>query len=134
MPSRDPRLVVVTGAGSGIGRAIAARCGRAGAQVIVADIDEPAAQRTVEEIEAAGGRAYAYRLDVADAGAWEGFAAGVRDDHGVPDVVVNNAGILISGSFLDHGPEDWERIVERLFPWAMRTTARADRADERVAA
>src|SRR5712675_214953 len=97
-----PRLVVVTGAGSGIGRAIAERYARSDAEVIVTDIDEPMAEATVAEIERAGGRAYAYRLDVTDATAWEGFAAGVRDDHGVPDLLVNNAGILISGSFLDH--------------------------------
>jgi NAD(P)-dependent dehydrogenase (short-subunit alcohol dehydrogenase family) len=111
MASKDPRLVVVTGAGSGIGRAIAERYGRLGAQVIVADIDETTAEETVAGIEVGGGRAYARRLDVTDATAWEGFAAGVRDDHGVPDVLVNNAGVLISGSFLHHSAEDWERIV-----------------------
>jgi NAD(P)-dependent dehydrogenase (short-subunit alcohol dehydrogenase family) len=109
--SAMPNLVVVTGAGSGIGRATAERFARRGSQVIVADINERSAEDTVARIEQAGGRAYAYRLDVTDADAWEGFAAGVRADHGVPDVLVNNAGILISGSFLDHSAADWERIV-----------------------
>jgi NAD(P)-dependent dehydrogenase (short-subunit alcohol dehydrogenase family) len=104
--------VIVTGAGSGIGRAIAERYARdQRAEVIVADIDERAAEDTVDRIETAGGRAYAYGLDVTDAEAWERFAAGVHDDRGVPDVLVNNAGILISGAFLDHRAEDWERIV-----------------------
>lgn len=111
MSSRNPRLAVVTGAGSGIGRAIARRLAGDGAEVIVADINEPTAQQTVALIEGAGGRAYAYRLDVSDPKAWEAFAAGVRDDHGVPDVLVNNAGILIAGTFLDHDAEDWDRIV-----------------------
>lgn len=106
-----PGLVVVTGAGSGIGQAIALRFARGGAEVIVSDIDELAAESTVTMIEGQGGKAYAYKLDVSNADAWEAFAAGVRDDHGVPDVLVNNAGILISGSFLDHTAADWERIV-----------------------
>lgn len=79
--------------------------------MIVSDIGEAAAEATVAAIESTGGRAYPYRLDVTDAAAWDAFAAGVRADHGVPSVVVNNAGILISGSFLDHTAEDWERIV-----------------------
>ena len=106
-----PRLVVVTGAGSGIGQAIALRFARSGAEVIVSDVDELAAESTVTMIEGQRGKAYAYKLDVSDADAWESFASGVRDDHGVPDVLVNNAGILISGSFLDHDAADWERIV-----------------------
>jgi NAD(P)-dependent dehydrogenase (short-subunit alcohol dehydrogenase family) len=109
-PKRD--LVVVTGAGGGIGRAIALRYAGLGADVIVSDIDEAAADATVALIEAAGtGRGYAARLDVTDAAAWESFAAGVRSDHGVPDVLVNNAGVLTSGGFLDHTPGDWEKII-----------------------
>jgi NAD(P)-dependent dehydrogenase (short-subunit alcohol dehydrogenase family) len=104
--------VVISGAGSGIGRAIALRYAREGADVIVSDVDEASAQETVALIERDGlARAYAYQLDVSDAAAWEPFAAGVREDHGVADIVVNNAGILISGTFLDHRPEDWERII-----------------------
>ncbi|MGH3242918.1 MAG: SDR family NAD(P)-dependent oxidoreductase, partial [Spirillospora sp.] len=103
-------LVVVTGAGSGIGRATAHAFAAAGARVVVADIDEDAAKRTVDEIAAAGGLGHVHRVDVADADAMERFAAQVRDEFGVPDVVVNNAGIALAGSLLDTPEEDWARI------------------------
>ncbi|MFI0486820.1 SDR family oxidoreductase [Actinomadura sp. 9N215] len=103
-------LVVVTGAGSGIGRATAHAFAADGARVVVADIDEDAAKRTVDEIAAAGGEAHVYRVDVADAEAMERFADHVRDSFGVPDVVVNNAGIALVGSLLDTPEEEWAHV------------------------
>ncbi|WP_067574251.1 SDR family NAD(P)-dependent oxidoreductase [Nocardia acidivorans] len=103
-----PGLVVVTGAGTGIGRAVALRFARGGAQVVVSDIDKDAALATVAKIHAEGRRAVAMRLDVTDPGAWESFARDVHADLGVPDILVNNAGILVSGAFLDLEPRDWE--------------------------
>ncbi|HEU5155967.1 MAG TPA: SDR family oxidoreductase [Streptosporangiaceae bacterium] len=106
----DSQLVVVTGAGSGIGRATAYAFAAGGARVIVADIDGARAKHTVEGIAARGGTAHDYQVDVADADAMARFASWVRDSHGVPDVVVNNAGIGLSGSLLDTAEDDWAQI------------------------
>ncbi|WP_318836395.1 SDR family oxidoreductase [Actinomadura rudentiformis] len=111
-PGKDfgGQLVVVTGAGSGIGRATAVAFAGAGARVVAADIDEGAAKHTADEIAAKGGEAHVYRVDVADADGMERFADYVRATFGVPDVVVNNAGIWISGALLDTDEEAWNRI------------------------
>jgi NAD(P)-dependent dehydrogenase (short-subunit alcohol dehydrogenase family) len=101
----------VTGAGSGIGRAVALGFAANGAQVVAADIDLPAARRTCAVIGSHGAFGLASRVDVASAGDMEQFAAWVRAEVGVPDIVVNNAGIAIIGSFLEHSEDDWERIV-----------------------
>lgn len=106
------KLVVVTGAGSGIGRATTIAFAKAGADVVACDIDADAAQHTADEAAAAGVDAAAYRLDVSDGDAFEAFAKQVRDKHGVPDIVVNNAGIGMAGPFLDTSVADWNRVID----------------------
>ncbi|GAB5900032.1 SDR family oxidoreductase [Mycolicibacterium mageritense] len=113
--SREPfgdTLVSVTGAGSGIGRATALAFAAQGAELVVSDIDEAAAKDTAAQIVARGGVAHAYQLDVADADAVERFAEQVCADHGVPDVVVNNAGIGHGGKFLDTPAEQFDRVLD----------------------
>ncbi|HEY2442672.1 MAG TPA: SDR family oxidoreductase [Streptosporangiaceae bacterium] len=105
-------LVVVTGAGSGIGRATCLAFAANGAEIVAADLNADTAKRTCELIRVHGGVAHPYQLDVTSADGMEQFAVWVRDTHGVPDVVVNNAGIAIAGSFLAHTEEDWRRIVD----------------------
>jgi NAD(P)-dependent dehydrogenase (short-subunit alcohol dehydrogenase family)/pimeloyl-ACP methyl ester carboxylesterase len=105
-------LVSVTGAGSGIGRETAFAFAREGAEVVVSDIDEPAVKDIAAQIAARGGVAYAYVLDVSDAEAVEAFAERVSSEHGVPDIVVNNAGIGQAGRFLDTPPEQFDRVLD----------------------
>jgi NAD(P)-dependent dehydrogenase (short-subunit alcohol dehydrogenase family)/pimeloyl-ACP methyl ester carboxylesterase len=104
----EGRLAVVTGAGSGIGRATALALAEAGAEVIAADINLDAARATAED----GELIHALQVDVGDAGAMEAFAAEIQREYGVPAIVVNNAGIGIGGPFLDTTLADWERIVD----------------------
>ncbi|MBW8486688.1 SDR family NAD(P)-dependent oxidoreductase [Actinomadura parmotrematis] len=107
----DGALAVVTGAGSGFGRATALALAGRGASVIAADIDLPSAERTLALAKKAGATGAAYRVDVADGAAMEEFAGWVREEHRTPDIVVNNAGIAVAGPFLATGTADWERII-----------------------
>ncbi|MFG2090887.1 MULTISPECIES: SDR family NAD(P)-dependent oxidoreductase [unclassified Spirillospora] len=107
----DGALAVVTGAGSGIGRATAVALAGHGASVIAADIDLPSAEKTVDLAKTVGAGGTAYQVDVSDAEAMETFAAQVKETHRVPDIVVNNAGIAVAGPFLDTSLDDWDRIM-----------------------
>jgi 2-hydroxycyclohexanecarboxyl-CoA dehydrogenase len=99
-------LVVVTGAGSGIGRATATAFRAAGATVIATDRHGETAAETAVAV-----RGHSYTLDVADPAAVSAVAGRVMTAHGVPDVVVNNAGVGLSARFLDMEAEDWDWIV-----------------------
>jgi NAD(P)-dependent dehydrogenase (short-subunit alcohol dehydrogenase family)/pimeloyl-ACP methyl ester carboxylesterase len=106
------QLVVVTGAGSGIGRATAIAFAEKGAEVVIADLDLASAERTAELAGLVGPQAHAYQVNVADEAAVGKFAADVAAAHGVPDVLVNNAGIGHSGTFLDTTTEEWQRVLD----------------------
>ncbi|MGW4520315.1 SDR family oxidoreductase [Amycolatopsis sp. NPDC004378] len=106
----EHKLVVVTGAGSGIGRATALAFAAEGADVIVTDIDPASAAETLKLLGSHG--LGEYTVDSSDGDAVHRFAEQVRKEHGVPDIVVNNAGIGMSGPFLDTSVEDWERVID----------------------
>ncbi|MEQ3554357.1 SDR family oxidoreductase [Pseudonocardia nematodicida] len=107
-------LAVVTGAGSGIGRATAQELADRGARVVVVDLDPAGAAETAGAIARRHGRhrAVAEILDVADDAAVAALATRVATEHGVPDLVVNNAGIAVAGPFADTGADEWRRIVD----------------------
>ncbi|GAA2748284.1 SDR family oxidoreductase [Kitasatospora cinereorecta] len=111
-PPDSGELVVVTGGGSGIGRATALAFAEQGARVVVCDRDLESAERTAELCMLTGSAAHAYRVDVSDGTAVDAFAATVAAEHGVPDVVVNNAGIGHSGTFLQTTEKEWQRVLD----------------------
>jgi NAD(P)-dependent dehydrogenase (short-subunit alcohol dehydrogenase family) len=91
----EGKLALVTGAGSGIGRAIAGAYARAGARVIVTDLREEACAATLADVRAAGAAGWAHAQDVTDADAADALAQVVTREIGAIDVLVNNAGLLI---------------------------------------
>ncbi len=101
------RLALVTGAASGIGAATARELAAHGARVLVVDRDGDGAASVAATIDGA----HSFECDVSDEAAMERLADTVVADHGVPQIVINNAGIGIAGSFLDTGFDEWRRIV-----------------------
>ena len=106
-------LFVVTGAGQGNGRAIAAGVAATGAKVIVTDVRQDTAQAAADDIKSRGGKAWAYHLDVTDAAACAALARRVEGEVGSANVVVNNAGIIIRETIdSPKAPENWRRTMD----------------------
>ncbi|MER6118903.1 SDR family oxidoreductase [Streptomyces sp. NPDC001743] len=107
------RLVLVTGAAAGIGRATAFAFAEAGARVVAVDRDGQGAARTAELARLIGApAAWAETVDVSDEQAMEKLAEKVAAEYGIVDVLVNNAGIGISGSFLETTAEEWRHVLD----------------------
>ncbi len=103
-------IALVTGAGSGIGAAIAERLAADGHVVAVNDLSLDAAQATVDRITAAGGTATPYAADVSDESAVNSMVAAIRADHGAPEILVNNAGFGHQALFTDIEPAMFDKI------------------------
>ena len=105
------KVALVTGGGSGIGRATAVMLAEEGAQVIVADIDVAAAEKVVAAIGQQGGKAEAAALDVADEAAWTRVIETTLDRYHRLDVLVNNAGISFARPIADTTLAEWRRVL-----------------------
>mgnify|MGYP003667410096 CR=1 FL=1 len=106
------KIAVVTGAGSGIGRATSIALARKGATLVLADINEAGMRETAKLISAAGGTSSAHVVNVADKRRMQAFADEIDTLHGRVDIVVNNAGIGILDDFVEGSLEDFEKVVD----------------------
>ncbi len=112
MRSLSRRVVLISGAGSGLGRAIARRLARAGAHPVVGDIDEAGAQETVELIAGSGGTSSALHLDVTDPAGVRAAVTQVVEQFGQDfDALINNAGTDTGAGILDLSDEQWQRVI-----------------------
>jgi len=116
------RTAVVTGGAGGIGRAIATSLVSRGCNVALADIDDTALKRTAAEIATGGIRVSTHHLDVADAEAVAAFPPRVTAEHGGVDVLVNNAGVALGGTFEEIAPADFEWLFAINFWGVVRMT------------
>ncbi len=107
----ENRISVVTGGGSGIGRAIALDLAGAGSSVAVLDIDREGRLATVGEIESLGKKAIAIECDTSDPDAVSNAAARVRDELGACEILVNNAGMLRAGPLSDLDYDAWNKVM-----------------------
>ncbi len=112
MSSLEHKTALVTGGGSGIGRAISETFAAAGASVGILDLDETAAGETVAAIAASGGKAQFLRCDVSDAASVQAAVDGAKAAFGKIDILVNNAGIANIGTATTTSESDFDRVMK----------------------
>lgn len=112
MKNFENKIVLITGAGSGIGRETAYAFSERGAQIIVADINEQGAKETVDTITQQGGKATFHYCDVAKRESVSELADAVHELHDHVDVLINNAGIGVAGTFLNTTLDTWDKVID----------------------
>jgi len=131
----EQQVVIVSGAGNGIGLAIARAFAAEGARVVVADINAAAGERAAAELVSAGGQALALATDVADEAQVERLIAAVGERHGRLDVLVNNAGVVAHKLLLEMERAEWDRqlAVQLTGPFLMSKHAARLMIDRQIA-
>jgi NADP-dependent 3-hydroxy acid dehydrogenase YdfG len=124
MKTLDGKVVAITGAGSGIGRALAVNCGERGAKLALSDVDEAGLEGTVALARESGARVHAERVDVADRGAIYAWADHVKGEYGGAEVVINNAGVSLSDTIETMTDEDFKWLFDINF-WGVAHGCRA---------
>jgi NADP-dependent 3-hydroxy acid dehydrogenase YdfG len=112
MKGFDGKVAVVTGAGSGLGQALAIGLGRSGAKLAISDVDAEGLAATEERLTAIGAPVKADRLDVTEREAFELYADAVKDHYGTVNQIYNNAGIAFTGSVEVSQFKDIERVMD----------------------
>jgi NADP-dependent 3-hydroxy acid dehydrogenase YdfG len=113
MKTLDGKVVVITGAGSGIGRALALRAADQGAALALSDWDEVGLVETAQQVQGRTHREVRTdKLDVRDRAGMQDYAASVRQHFGRVNVIVNNAGVALHGNFEEVAYEDFEWVID----------------------
>ncbi len=112
MYNLNGQIAIVTGAASGIGRAIAMRLSLEGAAIVAADLKGNAAEKLIQEIKGLGRRGLALQTDVSSEKEVERMVKESRENFGQIDILVNNAGTGSVGLIIDHTVEDWEKPIQ----------------------
>ncbi|WGM20500.1 glucose 1-dehydrogenase [Paenarthrobacter sp. OM7] len=110
MATLENKISLITGAASGMGKAMALAFAEEGSHVVIADLNLEGASAVVEEIKKSGGSASAVMLNVADPEQSKALIQKIVADHGTLDILVNNAGIGLIKSIEDTTPDEWDRI------------------------
>ena len=122
------QIAVVTGAGRGIGRAIALKFANEGADVVVVSRTQENSEKVAAEIRALGRQAWAFAVDVAEAGAVNTAAEKILADFGKVDILVNNAGVTRDGLLMRMSDTDWDTVLDTNLKGAFLVTKAFSRA------